>query len=149
MVVYKIINSAVSYIILIKIYKFITDEKTLENNNFRAMLTSIPATLRKIFPQLGGPLTKRDAWAATFEHLLTEEYRDDCLAKLPIVPPPPEGELERQLELPIDEHANGLISVMCDLVEHDSEGEECGEGISTYRDFSPWVVSMWRKWWGT
>lgn len=111
-------------------------------------LTSIPATLRKLFPQLGGPLTKRDAWAGTFEHLLTNTFRDDCLVKLPDIPPPPEGELERQLELPIDEHARGLMRVMCDLVEPEVDSGTCGEGISTYHDFSPWVVSMWKNWWG-
>ena len=50
-------------------------------------LTSIPATLRKIFPQLGGPLTQRDAWAATFEHLISDTLRSDadCPTQLPDV----------------------------------------------------------------
>ena len=43
------------------------DESTSEYE-----LSSIPATLRKIFPQLGGPLNRRDAWAATFEHVWAE-----------------------------------------------------------------------------
>ncbi len=56
--------------------------------------------MRKLFPQIGGPLTARDAWAATFEHLvLSGDLRGDadCLKTLPVVPPPPPGALERQV----------------------------------------------------
>ncbi len=50
--------------------------------------TSLIATMRKLF-NLGGPLTKRDAWAATFEHLWDApetslaEPRTDCPLKMP------------------------------------------------------------------
>ena len=95
--------------------------------------------------------------AATFEHLLTNEYRDDCLKTLPSLPLPPDGELERLLDLQVDEHARGLISVLCDLVggegvkevkEEEEEEEEvkvCGAEVKTYHDFSPWVKKMWSK----
>ena len=69
--------------------------------------SSIPATLRKIFPQLGGPLTARDGWAATFEHLFTDTIRTDMPRTLPSLPPPAEGEMERQLNLSVDDHALG------------------------------------------
>ena len=37
-----------------------------------------------------GPLTKRDAWAATFEHVLDarDTPRADCPLHLPAAPPP-------------------------------------------------------------
>ena len=73
---------------------------------------------RKTFPQLGGPLTYRDAWAATFEHVLSlDTPRQDCPSTLPVVLPPPPGELERQPKRPVDEHAVGLMATLCqDLV---------------------------------
>lgn len=114
-------------------------------------LSSIPATMRKLFPQLGGPLTKRDAWAASFEHLLGDTMRTDCPTKLPTVPPPHPGEMERQLELPIDEHAVGLIKVLCGLAPVEAaqdEGRPCGEGIETMRQFTPWVAKAWAAWHG-
>ena len=102
-------------------------------------LSSIPATMRKLFPKLGPPLTQRDAWAATFDHLLTDELRTDCPTSLPEVPPPPDGEMERQLNREIDEHAHGVIKVLCELLDANaSDTESCGAGIETYREFAPW-----------
>ena len=50
-------------------------------------LTSIMATARKLLPGMGSapPLTKRDAWAATFEHVFSEldAPRTDCPLHLP------------------------------------------------------------------
>jgi phospholipase C len=122
-------------------------------------LSSIPATLRTIFPQLGAPLTARTAWAATFEHLFGDELRTDAPLTLPDVPPPPTGELERQLDRPIDEHANGLITILCHLNEQvtapgarpgvaakDVEQAKCGAGVETYHDFAPWMTAMWDTW---
>ena len=119
------------------------EQKPFDTSQYE--LSSIPSTLRKIFPQLGAPLNKRDAWAATFEHLLTDDYREDCLLELPVVPPPPQGELQRLLDLKVDEHAEGLMQVMCDLI--DGENEKCGDGIENYNDFSPWIKNMWSQWW--
>ncbi|GBG67997.1 hypothetical protein CBR_g1116 [Chara braunii] len=47
--------------------------------------SSIPATVRKLFNLKDGPLTKREAWAGTFEHILAERDtpRDDCPKELP------------------------------------------------------------------
>ena len=55
-------------------------------------LTSIMATARKLLPGLAAapPLTRRDAWAATFEHVIEEldEPRTDCPLHLPEAPAP-------------------------------------------------------------
>ena len=55
-------------------------------------LTSVMATVRKIFPYMNktSPLTKRDAWAATFEHTLMQmdSPRTDCPLHLPDAPAP-------------------------------------------------------------
>jgi len=116
-------------------------------------LSSIPATLRKLFPQLGAPLNSRDAWAATFEHLWAtqEAPRTDCPLKLPDVPPPPKGEMERALARPVDEHAQGLMSTLCQMPGGAAEGssppEACSEEerakVVTYREFAPWVNRVW------
>lgn len=49
--------------------------------------SSIPATLTKLFG-LEGPLTKRDAWAASFHHIWEElsQPRKDCPTRLPEPP---------------------------------------------------------------
>ena len=111
-------------------------------------LSSIPATLRKLFPQIGGPLTRRDAWAASFEHLLTPKLRSDCPASLPEVPPPEGSEMGVALGNRLDEHALGLVRTLCDLTAGSGTPEvaECGRGIETYRDFAPWVERTWASW---
>ncbi|KAL6850212.1 hypothetical protein ACP4OV_020839 [Aristida adscensionis] len=50
--------------------------------------SSIPATIKKIFNLSSDFLTRRDAWAGTFEHIFTEldEPRTDCPETLPEVP---------------------------------------------------------------
>eukprot|EP00939_MAST-03C_sp_MAST-3C-sp1_P001220 g1220.t1 len=111
-------------------------------------LSSIPATLRKLFPELGDPLTKRDAWASTFEHVLSlAESRDDCPTTLPVVPAPEEGEMARQLNRDIDEHASGLMRTLCQLTP---TSEDCAEkvvrGVRTYHDFAPWLERKWGEW---
>ncbi len=53
-------------------------------------LTSVPATAHKLF-NLDAFLTKRDAWAGTFDELLTlDQPRADCPLTLPPVPAPHE-----------------------------------------------------------
>ena len=79
-------------------------------------LSSIPATVSKIYDFKGPALSARTEWAATFEHLLSRDTpRTDAPLKLPDLPPPKAGELERQLALPIDEHARGVIKMLCDM----------------------------------
>lgn len=113
-------------------------------------LSSIPATLRKLFPELGPPLTRRDAWAATFEHVLAlDTPRDDCPTTLPVVPPPPDGELERQMKRPIDEHAIGLMKTLCQLPTG-VPAAKCSPQelalVRTYEHFAPWLVEHWEAW---
>jgi hypothetical protein len=55
-------------------------------------LTSIIATTRRLLGMSAGPLTARDAWSATFEHVLSlDEPRTDCPAHTPPAPPPSSG----------------------------------------------------------
>jgi len=129
-------------------------------------LSSIPATVQKLFALQGGPLTKRDAWAATFEHLIVGDMpRTDCPTKLPNVPPPTLEEFERQYNLPLDEHAEGVITMLCEMIGEDKTVEEdisemgpfcsslgicrsstCGENITNSAEFSEWRIQMWEKW---
>eukprot|EP00462_Mataza_sp_D1_P025206 CAMPEP_0175146410 /NCGR_PEP_ID=MMETSP0087-20121206/15366_1 /TAXON_ID=136419 /ORGANISM="Unknown Unknown, Strain D1" /LENGTH=495 /DNA_ID=CAMNT_0016431375 /DNA_START=18 /DNA_END=1502 /DNA_ORIENTATION=- len=57
--------------------------KPAANSEYEA--TSIISTVKNLF---GAPhfLTKRDAWAATFDHLLLDESRTDCPHTLPPAP---------------------------------------------------------------
>jgi len=117
-------------------------------------LSSVPATMRKLFPQLGAPLNHRDAWAATFEHLLEEldEPRKDCPTVLPEVLPPPAGEMERTLGRKPDEHALGLMSTLCQILSQKKGLPAAGcsaeerEQVLTYHEFTPWVKARWAEW---
>jgi len=137
-------------------------------------LSSIPATAAKLLGLGGPPLTARTAWAATFEHLLSRDTpRTDCPLELPEVPPPPATEWARQQQLPIDEHARGVIKMLCDMNGGDPEAtggtgvpplgdaaarhcsdlgiclsttSGCGAGIETNAQFSEFRARMWRHW---
>ena len=72
-------------------------------NTSRYEHTSVMATARKLLGMDAAPLTKRDAWAATFEHLFEEldEPRTDCPTKLPDAPPPSHT-LAHEANLPLN-----------------------------------------------
>lgn len=59
-------------------------------NNSEYTLTSIMATARILLGIPTTPLTKRDEWSATFEHLFEtlDSPRTDCPLHLPDAPPP-------------------------------------------------------------
>eukprot|EP01120_Amphizonella_sp_Union-15-10_P013873 TRINITY_DN6546_c0_g1_i1.p1 TRINITY_DN6546_c0_g1~~TRINITY_DN6546_c0_g1_i1.p1 ORF type:complete len:136 (-),score=24.32 TRINITY_DN6546_c0_g1_i1:66-473(-) len=67
-------------------------------------LTSIPATLKKIFG-LKDFLTKRDAWAGTFEEILTHRTspRTDCPTVLPPAPLVDPSYLQQEQNSPLNE----------------------------------------------
>ena len=81
------------------------------------------------------------------------------------------GEWERQRNLPIDEHARGVIKMLCDMNGGDpatstgpSKGDAaaerhcaalgiclnsdtgCGAGIRTNADFAAFRARMWARW---
>ena len=125
-------------------------------NNSVYELTSIIATARKLLQPLAytPPLTGRDAWAATFEHLFDEldAPRTDCPQKLPPAPPPASGVhslgpsieatlLVNELQSHIMEVADGLVtersgtwsSVDVNLFDNDPRPTRQGE-------FSEWAA---------
>jgi len=64
-----------------------TPEGPTENSQYEH--SSVPATISKLFGLSGGPLTKREAWAGTFEHVLNRDTpRSDCPLVLPNPPMP-------------------------------------------------------------
>jgi len=73
-------------------------------------LSSIPATIKKIF-NLDSFLTKRDAWAGTFEDIVLKrtEPRTDCPLTLPSPPAPTPGYLEIEKNSPINELQRSMV----------------------------------------
>ena len=75
-------------------------------------LTSIMATARILLGMTDTePLTTRDAWSATFEHVLSlETPRSDCPTELPDAPKPgDEWSLEAEMALPINELQRDIL----------------------------------------
>ena len=56
-------------------------------NTSQFELSSVPATVRNLF-NLSGFLTKRDAWAGSFDELLLDSPRMDAPMHFPDAPPP-------------------------------------------------------------
>lgn len=87
-------------------------------------LTSIMSTARKLLGIDLPPLTKRDAWSSTFEHVVSEtEPRTDCPVHLPDANPPQiSAELEASLPLnDLQKHITTVLSHIASKGQHDEE----------------------------
>eukprot|EP01004_Peranema_trichophorum_P003240 NODE_2239_length_1644_cov_65.666009_g1918_i0.p1 GENE.NODE_2239_length_1644_cov_65.666009_g1918_i0~~NODE_2239_length_1644_cov_65.666009_g1918_i0.p1 ORF type:complete len:511 (-),score=107.12 NODE_2239_length_1644_cov_65.666009_g1918_i0:111-1538(-) len=89
-------------------------QKPFPNSEYE--LTSIMATTRKLLNMDPTPLTKRDAWAATFEHVLSlKTPRKDCPVHLPNAPPPTPGYREIEANLPLNSLQKDIASIHAHL----------------------------------
>lgn len=114
-------------------------------------LTSIMATSRKLLALLNstGPLTKRDAWAATFEHAFTNRTtpRTDCPMWLPAAPSPSRP-LATEARLPINGLQRDILSAHAHRIgvphpHHLSQQGEIGTWLETaYRQHTNKIVSQ-------
>lgn len=74
--------------------------------------SSVPATMRRIFGWSSGFLTKRDAWAPTFDFVWQQRTspRTDCPETLPSVPPADMGaHLQQELRRPLNDLQQELL----------------------------------------
>jgi phospholipase C len=109
--------------------------------NSQYELTSIMATVRKILNISEGPLTNRDAWAATFDHLLSEPTpRTDCPMHLPDPMPPTIKYLETEAKLPL----NGLQTHIAEVHGHLS-GEPLPSHVDKQGQISEWLQSKFQS----
>ena len=103
-------------------------QKPSENSEYD--LTSIMATARKLLPVLHrtSPLTKRDAWAATFEHLFDQSSpRTDCPMHLPTPPPPTMG-LREEAAKPLNSLQQHIVTVHAYLAGDPFPGHITSQG---------------------
>lgn len=110
------------------------EQKPADNSEYT--LTSIMATARILLGMSSGPLTKRDAWSATFEQVFNlTEPRTDCPEHLPAAPPPAPGyNVYKEAALPI----NGLqMDIM--RMHADINGEEFPAHIKYQGQMSEWA----------
>ena len=112
-------------------------------------LTSIMATVRKLLPFMNetGPLTKRDAWAATFEHLFMQldEPRTDCPMWLPDPPapatlPPGQRQGEAEGERPVNHLQEFILTVNAHLA-----GVAYPKHIDKQKDVGQWAHDHYQK----
>eukprot|EP00040_Diaphanoeca_grandis_P022383 m.120115 g.120115 ORF g.120115 m.120115 type:complete len:679 (-) comp28788_c0_seq1:129-2165(-) len=84
-------------------------------NDSQYDLTSIMATTRKLLGMKTGPLTDRDAWAATFEHALSLDVpRTDAPMHLPDAPPP-SLDTSDEANLPLNDLQKDIVGVHAHL----------------------------------
>jgi phospholipase C len=110
------------------------EQKPASNSEYT--LTSIIATVRLLLGMSSGPLTKRDAWSATFEQVLNlTEPRTDCPTHLPDAPPPSlEYSPEKEAALPVNGLQEYIMSVHANVM-----GEEYPSHIQTQGQVAEWA----------
>ena len=100
--------------------------------NSEYSLTSIIASARKLLPVLNntGPLTARDAWSATFEHVFyaLDTIRSDCPMHLP-EPLPPTLSAEVEAKLPINGLQRHIMTVHAHLAGHKFPSHIAQQGL--------------------
>lgn len=118
------------------------ESKPFPNSEYE--LSSILSAIKKIF-DLPNFLTKRDAWAATFDNLFLDENRseDDCIKKLPDVPKTFTAEdLIREQNFPLNENQQQIIEQYMDINQVEDPK------ITRQGDLGPWLeeqLQLWKK----
>ena len=79
--------------------------------------TSIISTANKIFG-LSESLTRRDAWAATFEDVISSTMRSDCPVTLPAVPALSQQQIEIEMRRELNDHHLDSLNLLCELSLH-------------------------------
>jgi len=117
--------------------KTVVHEPTGPTSTSQYDATSIIATANKIFG-ITEHMHARDAWSGTFEHLFSlATPRTDCPEKLPELPPYPEGALQRQQALPLNDHLQIQVEFYC---KQNNRGEDCGKNISNQGEASLFIA---------
>jgi phospholipase C len=104
--------------------------------NSQYALTSIMATARKLLGMTSPPLTKRDAWAATFEHVFTlDTPRTDCPLHLPeAAKPSPFFSIEAEADLPVNGLQEYVMKILASLA-----GVDYPHHITRQGDIGAWT----------
>jgi len=106
--------------------------------------TSIMATANKIFG-ISDNMKARDAWAGTFEHIFSlDSPRTDCPLTLPVVPEAPAHYLQRQHQLPLNEHLAIQVEFYCRYNNH-PRSENCGKNITNQLEASIFISAEVEK----
>jgi len=109
-------------------------------SNSEYTLTSIMATARILLGiESAGPLTKRDAWSATFENLfeILDTPRTDCPLHLPDAPPPSDISEE---SLPVNDLQKTIMKMHAHLT-----GVEFPTHITRQGQVSEWLQSQYSQ----
>jgi len=122
--------------------------KPSSNSEYEA--TSFLATMRKLLGWGNAPLTKRDAWSATFEHLIATSGspRTDCPTSLPepARPPPTPEELRQEGAMPLNGLQRALLHQGCVDGSHPSDvlTEEDLDRL-TQAEAGELIAGRWRR----
>ena len=119
-------------------------QKPAQNSEYE--LTSIISTTRKLFGMTSTPpLTKRDAWSATFEQALSlSSPRRDTPLHLPLAPPPSKNFApEKEELLPLNDLQLHMMEVHAHLAGVTKE--ECDRHVRTQGHVSDWLQKCFKR----
>ena len=108
-------------------------------------LTSIMHTARLLLGIPNVPLTRRDAWSATFEHVFEEleSPRVDCPMHLPDAIPPSPKHLKDEASLPLNDLQEHVLTVHGHLAGLASDGSaHKQEGVKLQQHVGSWASKM-------
>lgn len=116
-------------------------------------LTSIMATTRKLLGMNTPPLSRRDAWAATFEHALSlDAPRADCPLHLPDAPAPATAPISDEGQRPLNDLQRHISAVHNHLSGRSSPGDLSAPlsnfehtDLATQADVSEWLLHRYNE----
>lgn len=114
-------------------------------NNSEYDLTSIMATVRKVFDMKAGNLTPRDGWASTFEHVFSlDEPRTDCPQTLVPMPEDKEWSAKREAENPISDLQKDIAKGLHQLTDGmPIRKTPHYKSIKTSGEYAQWAADTW------
>jgi len=112
--------------------------KRFENSEYDA--TSILSTARRLLGIPNEFLSERDAWSASFDHVISRTFRTDTPRTLPDPPKPTPPEIEYEANLPINGLQGDMLHHLALLV-----GEETAPNLRTQAEFAPYMKTKWAQ----
>lgn len=101
--------------------------------------TSIMASARRLLGMPNTSLTNRDAWSATFDHVISDTFRDSPV-QLPSAPMPEPADIAREADEPINDLQGDIMSALARL-----EGFEEVPSMQRQSELRAFMDQAWER----